>query len=110
MKNFLILLFIRFLFGSGSVHGALGIGLLGVGGGTSPLEKFNPNDLYESTKDSLRGIAEQIPESIPTPQTILSFGKNMLAGVPVQLGFEIINQACEYIVREEFYRVVEGRH
>lgn len=100
MKNFLILLFIRFLIGSGSVHGALGIGLLG-GSGTSPLEKFNPNDLYESTKDSLRGIAEQIPQSIPTPQTILSFGKNMLAGVPVQVGFEIINQACSAAITQK---------
>lgn len=95
MKNIFFFICFGFLF-----HGTLGsFGL--TGSGTSPLEKFNPNDLMASTKDAVGGIVKQIPQSIPTPQNILSFGKNMLAGVPVQLGFEVINQACSAAITQK---------
>ncbi|KAJ6643641.1 Vitellogenin-1 [Pseudolycoriella hygida] len=71
------------------------LGSLGIGkNGTSPLEKFNPKDLAGATKDAVIGIGKQIPDSIPSPETIFSFGKNMLAGLPVEVAFDVINQAC----------------
>lgn len=96
MKNIVYLLFVCFLFGNEYVYGLDPLGALGFGSGTSPVEKFNPKDVASSTKDAVIGIGKQIPQSIPTPDTILSFSKNMLAGVPVQVGFEVINKACEY--------------
>lgn len=97
MKNIFIILCACFLIGSEYVHCSLGA--LGIGkNGTSPLEKFNPKDVIDSAKDATIGIAKQIPQSIPTADSILSFSKNMIAGVPYQIGFELINQACKYFI------------
>lgn len=100
MKNIFIILCACFLIGSEYIHCSLVGALGGIGkSGTSPLEKFNPNDVIDSAKDATIGIAKQIPQSIPTADTILSFSKNMIAGVPFQLGFELINQACKYFIK-----------
>lgn len=97
MKNFSIFLFFCFLYGSEYVHGYDPLGTLGIGRqGTSPLEKFNPRDVAASTGDAVIGIAKQVPQSIPTPETVLSYGKNLVAGMPIEVAFDVINKACKY--------------
>ncbi len=97
MKNIFIILCVCLLIGNDYVYGQkLSWGAIGIGEGTSPLEKFNPNDVASSAKDALIGIAKQIPDSIPSVDNILSFGKNALAGVPFQVAFDLINKACKF--------------
>lgn len=67
------------------------------GSGTSPLEKFNARDLAKSTGDALVGVAKQIPSALPTPDTMASMGKNVLAGYPVKYAFDAINMFCKYL-------------
>lgn len=69
--------------------------------GPSPLDKFSPENLIASGSDALKGVVKQIPSSIPSPETIFSVGKNVLAGYPVAIVFEAINQFCEYFFMEE---------
>lgn len=95
MKNIFIILCLCFVFGSANVRGKI-LGAVGSGQqGTSPYEKFAPKDVLDSAADLGKGMVKQIPPSIPTAGTILSYGKNMIAGLPVELGFNLINQACK---------------
>lgn len=100
MKNIFIGLCVCFLFGSEYVRGftnplaALGIGGIG---GTSPLEKFNLPDLASSSGHTAVGIISQVP-SLVNPETFFSFGKNAIAGYPVEAAFKAINMFCKYFI------------
>lgn len=96
MKIIFIGLYVCFLFGGEYVSGQKLLGALGIGTGTSPLEKFSVGNLAQSTGDTLKGIAMKIPSAIPTPDTIFSVGKNVLAGYPVEAAFKAINMFCKY--------------
>lgn len=98
MKNIFIGLCVYFLFGNEFVRGQkFSLGALGFGSGTSPLEKFQTGHVAQSAVDTLKGVASKIPSAIPTPDTIFSVGKNVLAGYPVEAAFKAINMFCKYI-------------
>lgn len=97
MKIFFIGLCVCFLFGNEFVYSQkLSLGMLGIGSGTSPLEKFSIGNLAASGGDTVKGIASKLPSLIPTPDTIFSVGKNVLAGYPVEAAFKAINLFCKY--------------
>lgn len=96
MKIILVGVCVCFFFGSKYVNGQrFSLGALGIGSGTSPLEKFNPRDLAKSTGDAVFGAVLQLPSAIPTPDTIFLVGKNVLAGYPVEGAFKAINVFCK---------------
>lgn len=98
MKNIFIGLCVCFLLGSEYVRGQkLSLGALGFGSGTSPLDKFSAGNLGQSTIDTIKGVASKFPLAIPTPDTIFSVGKNVLAGYPVEAAFKAINMFCKYL-------------
>lgn len=96
MKIIVVGLCVCFLIGNGNVHGQL-LGMLGIGSGTSPLDKFNPINIAQSGGDTIKGVASKLPSLIPSADTIFSVGKNVLAGYPVEAAFTAINLFCKYI-------------
>lgn len=98
MKGIFVGLCFCFLFGSAYVRSQKLLGALGIGGsGTSPLEKFQLGHLGQSTVDTIKGVATNLPSRLPSPETIFSVGKNVLAGYPVEAAFKAVNLFCKYI-------------
>lgn len=61
----------------------------------SETSSFDLTDIAKSAGDVAKGIAEKIPDVIPSPEDIFQGGKNLIAGYPFQAVFSAINQFCK---------------
>ncbi|XP_037026485.1 vitellogenin-1-like isoform X3 [Bradysia coprophila] len=101
MKNIFIGVCVCFLFGHAYVHGASILGALGIGSGTSPLDKFSLGNVAESGVDTIKGVVSKLPSIIPTPEAMLQLTKNGLAGYPVEIMFTAINKFCSFSLAQK---------
>lgn len=51
----------------------------------APSESVKITDLGKSALDIATGVIEKIPDSIPSPENLFQFGKNVLAGYPFDM-------------------------
>lgn len=51
----------------------------------APSESLKITDLGKSALDIATGVIEKIPDSIPSPENLFQFGKNVLAGYPFEM-------------------------
>lgn len=54
-------------------------------------------NVFKSVKDTAKGVARKIPNSIPSPETIFSASKNVIAGYPFKAIFKTINLFCKLL-------------
>lgn len=55
---------------------------------------INIPDISKSLVDIASGVAQKIPESIPSPDAIFSASKNLIAGYPIELALSAVNVFC----------------
>lgn len=51
-------------------------------------------DIGKSVVDATKGIANKIPDVIPSPEEFFQSAKNAIAGYPFDIAFRAINQFC----------------
>lgn len=52
-------------------------------------------DVAKSGVDVVSGVAQKIPDAIPSPDAIFSASKNLIAGYPFEIAFKAINLFCK---------------
>lgn len=52
-------------------------------------------DAARSTVDIVSGVAQKIPDAIPSADAIFSASKNLIAGYPFEVAFKAINLFCK---------------
>lgn len=72
------------------------LGALGIGSGSSPLDKFSLGNVAESGVNTIAGVVSKLPSIIPSPEAMLQLTKNGLAGYPIEVIFTAINKFCKY--------------
>lgn len=50
----------------------------------SPSDSLNLKDIGKSAVDAAKGIAEKIPDAIPSTEDLFQLGKNAIAGYPFE--------------------------
>ena len=55
-------------------------------------------DVVKLTGKVAKGIAEKIPELIPTPENLYNIGKQTLVGLPFELLLSGLDKICEYFL------------
>lgn len=55
---------------------------------------FGIKDIGKSIADASKGIANKIPDVIPSPDEFFQSAKNVIAGYPFDVAFRAINQFC----------------
>lgn len=56
-------------------------------------------DVGKSVVDAAKGVANKIPDVIPSPEEFFQSAKNIIAGYPFDVAFRAINQFCKCIRR-----------
>lgn len=66
------------------------------------------SDAAKSTVDIVSGVAQKIPDAIPSPDAIFSASKNLFAGYPFEVAFKAINLFCKYffLYRGQLVKVI----
>lgn len=54
------------------------------------------SDAAKSGYDIVSGVAQKIPDAIPSADAIFSSSKNLIAGYPFEVAFKAINLFCKY--------------
>jgi hypothetical protein len=62
-----------------------------------PNKKFGKQilDHIDAGVNIAGAVAKKIPDIIPTPEEILEFGKQSIAGLPFEVAASAINKLCE---------------
>lgn len=59
-------------------------------------EIFLPPDLINLGYNAGKGIAQKVPDLIPSPAKIMTLSKNALLGLPFEALLSVLDQLCEY--------------
>lgn len=52
-------------------------------------------------------VSKKIPDLIPSPEEILEFGKQSIAGLPFEVAASAVNKLCKYYVVYTFHEMID---